>query len=196
MPDGSQAGQGKAVSLLNLPNIITFARLCAVPVAFWLVLEHRIGQAFILFVAAGVSDALDGWLARRWGGNAVGAVMDPVADKALLVTMYMTLAAIGALPDWLAILVVFRDVLIVGGVLGLAVMGHAVAIRPVYISKVNTVLQILLVAVTLLQTGFGLGLPWISRILVWVVAATTLASGAVYVRNTARGGSGGASGSG
>lgn len=187
MPDGGRVGAGSAASLLNLANIITFARLCAVPLAFWLVLEHRIGQAFLLFVAAGLSDALDGWLARRYGGNAVGAVLDPVADKALLVTMYITLASVGALPDWLAILVVFRDVLIVGGVVALAVTGHAVTIRPLYISKVNTMLQIVLVATTLLQGAFGLALPLIGPLLVWGVALTTLASGAAYVWNTARG---------
>ncbi len=145
MPDGSPTDPATTTSLVNLANIITFGRLCAVPLAFWLVLDHRIGDAFILFVAAGLSDALDGWLARRYGGNAVGALMDPVADKALLVTMYITLATVGVLPDWLAILVVFRDLLIVGGVVILAVLGHAVAIRPLYISKLNTVMQIVLI---------------------------------------------------
>jgi cardiolipin synthase len=192
MPDG----QPKSAALLNLPNIVTFGRLCAVPVAFWLVVDRRIQAAFLLFVAAGLSDALDGWLARRYGGNAVGAVMDAVADKALLVTMYVTLGVIGALPDWLAILVVFRDGLIVGGVVTLAVMGHAVAIKPLYVSKLNTVLQIVLVAVILLQHGLGLGLPLISDVMIWTVAATTLASGAAYVRKAAQGEAGGASGPG
>jgi cardiolipin synthase len=196
MPDGTRITRSSSASLLNLPNVITFARLCAVPLAFWLVVEHRIGLAFLLFIAAGLSDALDGWLARRYGGNAVGAVMDPVADKALLVTMYVTLAAVGALPDWLAVLVVFRDVLIVGGVVTLAVTGHTVTIHPLYVSKVNTLLQILLVAITLLQGGFGFRVPGLSQGLIWAVALTTLASGAVYVWNTARGGSGAASGSG
>ena len=194
MVDGARFASGGTASLLNLANVITFARLCAVPLAFWLVVEHRIGQAFLLFVAAGLSDALDGWLARRYGGNAVGAVMDPVADKALLVTMYITLASVGALPDWLAILVVFRDVLIVGGVVALAVIGHTVTIRPLYISKVNTLLQIVLVAITLLQGGFALRVPGLQLLLIWAVALTTLASGAVYVWNTAWGGSGAASG--
>src|ERR1700709_1491341 len=139
MPGGSPVEPGTSASQVNLANIITFFRLCAVPLAFWLVLDHRIALAFWLFVAAGLSDALDGWLARRYGGNAVGALMDPVADKALLVTMYITLATIGALPDWLAILVVFRDLLIVGGICVLAVLGHPVTIRPLYISKLNTV---------------------------------------------------------
>ncbi len=194
MPDGARFAGGGTSSLLNLPNIVTFARLCAVPLAFWLVVEHRIGQAFVLFLAAGLSDALDGWLARRYGGNAVGAALDPVADKALLVTMYITLARVDALPDWLAILVVFRDVVIVGGVVTLAVIGHAVTIRPLYVSKVNTLLQIVLIAVILLQGGFGIGVPGLDMVLVWAVALTTLASGAAYVWafNTAWGGSGGA----
>jgi cardiolipin synthase len=191
MPDGAPlkpaGSQESAARLLNLPNVVTFGRLCAVPLAFWLIIDHRIGQAFILFVLAGLSDALDGWLARRYGGNAIGAMMDPVADKALLVTMYITLAAVNVLPDWLAILVVFRDVVIVGGIIVLAVMGNAVTIRPLYISKLNTLLQIVLVAVSLLQGGFGLGLPGLTTVLIWSVALTTLASGAAYVWNTAWG---------
>jgi cardiolipin synthase len=187
MLDGSPAGSGKTAPLVNLANSITFGRLCAVPLAFWLVLAHRIDDAFLLFVAAGLSDAVDGWLARRYGGNAIGALMDPVADKALLVTMYITLAVIGALPDWLAILVVFRDLLIIGGVVVLAVLGHAVAIRPLYISKLNTVMQIMLIGVSLLQVGFGLGIPGLADLLTWCVVMTTLASGAAYVWNTARG---------
>jgi cardiolipin synthase len=196
MPDGSQVDRPAKGGLLNPANIVTFARLCAVPMAFWLVLQHRMGQAFWLFLAAGLSDALDGWLARRYGSNAVGAIMDPVADKALLVTMFITLAAVGALPDWLAILVVFRDLLIVGGIIALTVTGHAVTIRPMYISKVNTVLQIVLVAVTLLQNGFAVEIPGLSRLLIWVVALTTLGTGAVYVWNTARGDMGAPSGPG
>ncbi len=188
MPDGPPVGREVSAPLLNLANVITVGRLCAVPLAFWAVLEHRMDRAFVLFVAAGVSDGLDGWLARRYGGNAIGAALDPVADKALMVTMYVTLAAIGMLPAWLAIMVVFRDILIVGGVVVIAVLGHAVAIRPLYISKVNTVLQIVLVAATLLNGGFGLGLPGLTDLLIWCVAFSTLASGAAYMWNTARGG--------
>ena len=121
MPDGTQVSRSASAALLTLPNVITFGRLCAVPLAFWLVVDRHPAYAFFLFVAAGASDAVDGWLARRWGGNAIGALLDPVADKALLVTMYVTLAVVNELPDWLAILVVFRDLLIVGGVIVLSV---------------------------------------------------------------------------
>ncbi len=186
MPDGTQVGRSASGALLTVPNVITFGRLCAVPLAFWLVIDHRTAYAFFLFVAAGISDAVDGYLARRWGGNAVGALLDPVADKALLVTMYVTLAAVNELPDWLATLVVFRDLVIVGGVIVLAVLGQAVAIRPLYVSKINTALQILRVALTLLLAGFELSAPVAMLVLIWAVAATTLASGAAYVWVTVR----------
>jgi cardiolipin synthase len=187
MPDGTQLSRGATAGLFTAPNLITFGRLCAVPLAFWLVVEHRLAAAFFLFLAAGLSDAVDGWLARRYGGNAIGALLDPVADKALLVTMYVTLAVIQELPDWLAILVVFRDLLIVGGVIVLGVLGQPVAIRPLYVSKINTTLQIILIAMTLFLVGFDLAAPILITSLVWMVAASTLISGAAYVWYAAHG---------
>ncbi len=188
MPDGTDMGRARAAALLTLPNAITFARLCMVPMAVWFVLEHRLIEAFFLFVAAGLSDALDGWLARRsGGGNSVGALLDPVADKALLVSMYVTLAAVNELPAWITILVVFRDVVIVGGVIVLSVLGMPVTIRPLYISKLNTALQIVLVAVTLLLAGYGWHAALAMQVLIWLVGLTTLGSGAAYVWKAARG---------
>ncbi len=186
MPDGSNKLERAASdALVTLPNLITFARLCAVPLAVWLVIDRRLDIAFVLFLAAGASDAIDGWLARRMGGsNSVGALLDPVADKALLVTMYVTLAAVHEVPDWLAILVVFRDLVIVGGVIVLGLLGAPVAIRPLFVSKVNTTLQILLVALTLFLAGFGARGPAVASglaALTWAVGISTLASGAAYV---------------
>jgi len=187
MPDGSQVGRSAQNVLLTLPNVVTFGRLCAVPLSVWLVMEHRFAQAFFLFLAAGLSDAADGWLARRnGGGNSLGALLDPIADKALLVSMYVTLAAVKVLPDWLAILVVFREVLIVGGIAVLSLLGQSVVIRPLYVSKINTALQIVLVAAALFVSGFGITGPIVLSVLVWLVAASTLASGAAYVWVTAR----------
>lgn len=172
-------------ALLSVPNLITLARLCAVPLAFWLVLDGLMAAAFGLFVLAGASDAVDGWLARRSGGaSRLGAILDPVADKALIVTMYVTLAAVGVLPGWLATLVVFRDLVIVGGVLVLGLLGHPLVIRPLFVSKINTVLQIVLVALTLCLAGFGPVGPVgasMAQVLSWAVAVTTLASGVAYV---------------
>ncbi len=187
MPDGTQLGRSTTAGLFTAPNLVTFGRLCAVPLSFWLVLEHRLDLAFYLFVLAGLSDAVDGWLARRYGGNSIGALLDPVADKALLVTMYVTLAVVRELPDWLAILVVFRDLLIVGGVIVLGVLGQPVVIRPLYVSKLNTALQIVLIAATLFLVGFGLMAPLLLTVMIWVVAVSTLISGAAYVWVVAHG---------
>jgi cardiolipin synthase len=190
MPDdtsrvGSSLEAQGAAGVVNVANVITLGRLCLVPASVWLVLREQTMLAFCLFVSAGASDAIDGWLARRRGPTRVGALLDPVADKVLLVSMYVTLAAIHVLPDWLAILVVFRDVVIVGGVLGLSVLGLPVVIRPLMISKVNTVLQIALVAVALLHAGIGISTPLLPA-LVWLVTASTLASGAAYAAQAAR----------
>jgi cardiolipin synthase len=164
----------------TLPNLITMARLCAVPATVWLILHARFDLAFALFVAAGISDAVDGWLARRGARSALGAILDPIADKALLVSVYVALAAVGALPDWLAMLVVFRDLLIVGGFLVLWVLGQPPQVRPLLISKLNTALQIGLAALALAMRGLGLDLAGLEAALVWAVAASTLASGAAY----------------
>jgi cardiolipin synthase len=183
MPDGSQPAATS--SFVTVPNAITFARLCAVPLAVWLVLHHDFLDAFWLFAAAGASDAVDGWLARRSGPTYLGALLDPVADKALLVAMYVMLAMVHVLPDWLAILVVFRDALIVGGVLVLTLLGQPPIIRPLLVSKLNTLLQILLVAAALLGAG-GIAVSWLVTALVWLVAASTLASGIAYIAKAVR----------
>ena len=182
-PDAAaDPGANPPAILLTLPNLITLARLCAVPAAVWLILQHRLDTAFLVFVGAGISDAVDGWLARvRNARSALGAILDPVADKALLVSVYVTLAAIGVLPDWLAILVVFRDMVIVGGILVLWVLGQPPAIKPLLVSKLNTLLQIALAALALLLAGFGLAADGLLVAMIWAVALSTLASGAAYV---------------
>ncbi|ONH85252.1 CDP-alcohol phosphatidyltransferase [Roseomonas mucosa] len=179
--------------MTTLPNAITFVRLCAVPATVWLIIQGRFDLAFLLFLGAGLSDALDGWLARVLDArSSLGAVLDPVADKALLVSSYVALAATGVLPDWLAILVVFRDVLIVGGVVMLRMMGMPPRISPSRLSKANTALQILLVAVALLLRGWPGLLPGafplaLLALLVPLVAVSTLLSGGAYVLAAARG---------
>ncbi len=186
MPDDRTPPSALGSATFTVANIITLLRLCAVPVAVWLVLREQFLAAFWLFAAAGISDAIDGWIARRNGPTKLGALLDPVADKALLVSMYVTLAGVHVLPDWLAILVVFRDVVIVGGVLALSVLGVAVVIRPLMVSKLNTVLQIVLVGAALVMAGLRLDWPVLSGLLVWLVALSTLASLVAYVWTTAR----------
>lgn len=181
--DAAASADGRTeAGLFTLPNAITLARICAVPAAVWLMLQDRLDLAFWVFVGAGVSDAVDGWLARvRNARSTLGAVLDPLADKALLVSVYVTLAAIHVLPSWLAILVVFRDLLIVSGVLMLAVIGAPPRIRPLLVSKANTALQIGLAALALLVEGYDLELGGLLAAMVWLVAASTLVSGAAYV---------------
>lgn len=184
MPDGTKTSQAPGTATFTVANFVTFLRLCAVPVAVWLVLRGQFLVAFWLFVAAGLSDAIDGWLARRNGATRLGAILDPIADKSLLVSMFVTLAVVHVLPDWLAILVVFRDIVIVGGVLALSVLGQTVVIRPLPISKLNTVIQIVMVAITLLAEGMQIHWPMLDAVLLWTVAASTLASLAAYLWTT------------
>jgi cardiolipin synthase len=173
--------------VLTLPNLITLARLFAVPGTVWLTAHGRLDWAFVLFAAAGASDGIDGWIARRWNlRSAVGAILDPVADKALLTGTYVTLALIGAIPDWLALLVVFRDLLIMGGVVVLWLAGQPQQIRPLLLSKLNTLAQILFAGLTLLVAGFGPGPGPAMEVLAWGVAAITAASGLAYVREAGR----------
>ncbi len=185
MPDtGIPSARGSAI--LTLPNVISFGRLCAVPFTIWMVLHRRFTPATSLFVAAGISDALDGYLARRRGGTTLGAILDPLADKALMVGMFVTLAATAQLPDWLAMLVVFRDLIIVGGVLLLWLTSHPIAIEPLMISKLNTTLQITLIATILGLDALGVAAIPVRQALVVLVTASTLLSGAAYIIRTAR----------
>ncbi|HZH47434.1 MAG TPA: CDP-alcohol phosphatidyltransferase family protein [Roseococcus sp.] len=187
MPNKDETRPAARHVLLTLPNLITLARLAMVPATIWLILQHRLDWAFAVFVAAGISDGIDGWLARVLDArSAMGALLDPLADKALLVSVYVTLAATGVLPDWLAILVVFRDVVIVGGLGLLWMLGAREEVRPLAISKLNTFAQIALAALALGARGFDL--PWTLALdlLAWVVAATTLLSLLAYVGSAAR----------
>ena len=189
MPDGmnfSPAGRPASQDVVTVPNILTFGRICAVPVAVWLVLRDDCAAASILFVLAGLTDAVDGWLARRRGVSALGTLLDPLADKMLLTSMFVTLAAVGLLPLWLTILVVFRDAIIVGGIGLLRLIGSAVAIRPLIVSKINTVAQIALVEVVLAEAGFAVHPPYLRAALILVVALTTLISGGAYVMRGTR----------
>jgi len=189
LPAGSNAPEpgGARGGAFTLPNAITLARLCAVPATVWLILHERLDEAFYLFAAAGLSDALDGWLARRLNAHSpLGAMLDPLADKALLVCTYVTLALISVLPDWLAMLVVFRDVLIMGGVMLLNLLGLPPRMQPLYISKLNTLAQIVLAGLALMLSGFGLPAePWLG-LMTWVVAATTVLSGLAYMAQLLR----------
>lgn len=167
---------------MYLANIITLGRLLSVPVIVWLIIDGSMLPAFALFVVAGISDAVDGFLARRFDQRSeLGGYLDPLADKALLVGVYVTLGHVGHLPAWLVILVVFRDVLIIGGAVLLYMFTDELRMAPLTISKANTAMQIVLAAVALGVIGLGLDDRGATAALVYVVGATTALSGAAYI---------------
>src|SRR5690348_926103 len=115
---------------MTLPNLITLARICLVPIIIGCVISGAWPAAFWLFLAAGLSDGLDGFIAKRFNQRSeLGAILDPLADKALLVSLTIALALSAALPAWLAILIVFRDIMIIAGILVAWLIGHPVAIN-------------------------------------------------------------------
>ena len=140
----------------NIPNLISVVRLLLVPLTVWLLISGAYGYAFTTFVVAGVSDGIDGYLARRFDWRSrLGAYLDPLADKALLVSVFLTLGFLKLIPAWLVIVVVSRDALIVGAVLLSRLMDHPVHVRPLMVSKVNTVAQIGFVVVVLGTAALG-----------------------------------------
>lgn len=167
---------------MNIPNFITLARLFSVPVLVWAVSDERMLLAFWLFVAAGISDAVDGFIAKRFNYTSeLGSFLDPLADKALLVSVYIVLGIEGHLPRWLVILVVWRDVLIVGGAILYHTLTQRLKMEPLLVSKANTLAQIVLAAYVLASTGMGMNNGWVLGVLVGTVAVTTVVSGASYV---------------
>jgi cardiolipin synthase (CMP-forming) len=172
---------------LNLPNLITLARILSVPVVVWAIAAHEMLLAFALFAAAGISDAVDGFLAKRFGMKSeLGAYLDPLADKVLIVSIYIALGIVEALPRWLVILVVSRDLMIIGAVMLSWLVDRPVSIRPLLVSKLNTVAQILLAGLVLGSRGLNFDAGWLLTVTMVLVATLTLLSVAAYVREWVR----------
>ena len=166
---------------MNVPNIITLLRIAATPFAVWMILEGYLMWAFWVFVIAGISDAVDGFIAKRFNMETeLGKFLDPLADKALLVSVYVSLGIEGLIPNWLVILVVFRDVFIVGGALLFETMTHSLTMQPLMVSKVNTTLQIVLAAAVMANAGYGIELDGGLDALVVATALATVLSGLSY----------------
>jgi cardiolipin synthase len=172
---------------LTIPNLITFSRLLAVPVAVWLVLDGYYAAAFWVFAAAGVSDAVDGYIAKHFDSRSrLGALLDPLADKALLTSVYVALAVAGRLPSWLVFLVVLRDTLILAGFFWIQANGAPRRFDPLFISKINTLLQIALVGFVLGDLGLDIHTGSVVTLLITAVAVTTVVSGFWYLALWAR----------
>lgn len=167
---------------MTLPNLITIGRLILVPLVILMIINQRWQVAFALFVIAGISDAIDGYLAKHCGmASELGAYLDPIADKALIVSIYITLAMVGATPVWLVILVVSRDIMIVSAVILSWVMSKPVTIAPFVVSKLNTAAQIVFAALVLGSRAFGLDPGAALEVVELAVAILTLGSMAAYL---------------
>ena len=155
-----------------------------VPLVVWAIGSGQMQIAFGLFLLAGVSDAVDGFLAKRFNmASELGAHLDPLADKTLIVSIYVSLGIFKEIPPWIVILVVSRDILIVGGVMLAWFLDKPINVKPLLVSKLNTVAQIVFACLVLAARGFGFAAPTTETVLLWVVAATTLISVGFYVRD-------------
>src|SRR5476649_919665 len=165
----------------HLPNTLSALRLLAAPLAAYLILSGHDTAALLIFAAAGASDGLDGFIARRWGvTSSFGAWLDPAADKLLMLLCLLALLAIGATPPWLVALVVARDLAIVGGWLLIKLLGLPVATAPLFLGKTSTVIQVLYIFTTLLLLAFDLDAPRLALAASWTCGLFTLLSAAAY----------------
>lgn len=167
---------------MTIPNFISIARLLSVPAVVWALIAGDWTFAFTLFVLCGLSDAADGAIARYFHQqSALGAYLDPMADKALLVAVFTMLGLLGNLPAWLVIAIISRDILIVAAVLLSFVMGQPVAVRPLKISKATTFAQIVLAGLALAEPAFSLNVGPLLQFLVALTALLTGVSAAAYL---------------
>ncbi len=165
-----------------IPNLLTLLRIAACPVLVLLLRDRSYDVAMMLFLAAGITDGLDGYIAKRYNCvSSFGAILDPIADKLLIASAYIMLAMLGGIPFWLLIVVIFRDLIIVAGYLLLVMMGDEVPMKPTYISKINTFLQISLVIAVLVGKADWLHIPFVVEAMVIGVLVTTIFSGGQYV---------------
>ncbi|TCD14330.1 CDP-alcohol phosphatidyltransferase family protein [Oricola cellulosilytica] len=171
----------------TIPNLITAARFAAVPFIVYAIGANHWMTAFLVFVVSGVSDAVDGIIARHFGQRSrLGAYLDPIADKALIIAIFAALTVQGHLPVWLLLLTILRDVAIVAGAGILAMRRNLGTVRPLWISKANTALMIVLAAWILGANAFEIATDPVTGYLVWLVAILVGLSGAGYAMVLAR----------
>ena len=167
---------------MSIPNIITLGRIILVPVIVWAIASNQMEIAFAIFVIAGVSDAVDGFLAKRFNmSSELGALLDPLADKALLVSIYVALGIWGAVPRWIVILIVSRDFMIVAAVIVSWLFDKPVPMKPLMVSKLNTATQVALAALILASLGFGFKPTPYDAVLMGLVTVFTLVSVSLYL---------------
>ncbi len=167
---------------MTIPNLITILRFLLVPAVVLAMLQARWDWAFAGFAVAGISDGVDGFIARHFNQHSrLGAYMDPMADKLLLVSVFVVLGIAGELPLWLVVLAVSRDALIVFAVLLSSVMGQPVEMKPLVVSKLNTAVRLVLAALVLAELAFGVGMGMVRPALIILSGLLTVASAAAYL---------------
>jgi cardiolipin synthase (CMP-forming) len=163
-------------------NMITIVRFLLVPAVVFALMTDKMGWALAGFVIAGVSDGIDGFIARHYNQRSeLGAYMDPMADKLLLVSVFVVLGYMDELPLWLVIAAVSRDALIVGAVLLSTIMRNPVEMKPLYVSKANTAVQIVLAATVLAELAFTMEFGLVRPVLIAVSGLLTVTSAAAYL---------------
>ena len=167
---------------VNLPNAITIGRFILVPVVVWAIASGQVLFAFWLFVAAAVSDSVDGFLAKQFRMTSdFGAYLDPLADKAMLMSIYVSLSVAGLLPLWVVIAVVSRDVMILGAIVVSWLVNQPLEIRPLLVSKLNTGAQFVLAALVLASNAFGFDAGYAYPAALAAVGVLTGLSAAAYL---------------
>lgn len=166
---------------MNVPNFITMIRIILVPVIVIFIIDNQPLPALLVFLIAGLGDGLDGFFARALKQKtALGAFLDPLADKLLLTTIYVVMAFCHMAPGWLAVMVASRDLLIVSGLAVLAWNSHFPIIKPTLDSKITTFLQIITMAY-LLGRGYLPAQEWLTVLLLTLTAVFTVISGLRYI---------------
>ena len=172
---------------MSIPNLITLGRILLVPVVVWAIASGRMQLAFLLFLVAAVSDGVDGYLAKRFGMTTeLGAYLDPLADKVLIVSIYVTLGITGVIPLWIVILVASRDFMIVGAILLSWLVDMPVRIKPHIISKLNTAAQIIFACLVLASNGYQFNAEPLLTLVMALVAVLTLLSVGLYLGHWVR----------
>jgi len=166
----------------HIPNIISVFRIILVYPVVHFMLVRRFDWALTLFIVAGVSDALDGFLAKRFHWQSrLGSFLDPIADKLLLVSCFVSAAGLGLIPVWLVLMVLVRDLVIVTGAVAYYFMLRPFEGQPHLVSKLNTLFQLLLIVAVLFHHGAARLPASLLSLLIGAVALTTLTSGVIYV---------------
>jgi cardiolipin synthase (CMP-forming) len=166
---------------INLPNLLTIIRILLTPLFVIVLLKDLFGPALLIFSIAGISDGLDGFIARYFNQRTtLGAYLDPIADKLLLMSAFVSLAILKIVPSWVTVIVISRDVLIVMGIAIFTLTEKKYKIKPSFISKITTVAQITTVILALVNLHV-VGYSVLMGTLFWVTAGLTIVSGLHYI---------------